>query len=82
MGDHRWRRRRRRATTVVASATAIVLVSAGAALAFDSPGTPPGTGDQTITWTGQGTSNGQLDTSQCDAANDPLGANQPKQDRT
>jgi hypothetical protein len=73
----KWRQASRRALTVVSAATAILITSATAALAFTSPGNPPGTGPQNIVWTGQGSTNGQIDSSQCDAANDPLGANQP-----
>jgi hypothetical protein len=45
--------------------------------AFDSGGSPSGTGDNTIAWTGQGATNGVLNTSLCDATNDPFGANHP-----
>ncbi|KPL83841.1 hypothetical protein SE15_00935 [Thermanaerothrix daxensis] len=37
----------------------------GAALAFDSGGTPEATGPDTITWTGQGTQNGRLEDVKC-----------------
>jgi hypothetical protein len=52
-------------------------VTASTVFAFDSGGNPGTTGANTITWTGQGASNGVLDTIQCDAQNDPNGANQP-----
>src|SRR3954451_16200721 len=67
----------RRSATLVAAVSAVTLISAGTALAVNSPGNPGGTGAKTITWTGQGATNGFLDTAQCDAANDPKGANQP-----
>jgi hypothetical protein len=76
MGKTR-RKALRRLVTVVTSTIAIVLASASAAFAFDSPGKPPATGDQTITWTGQGATNGVLNTSLCSAADDPFGENQP-----
>jgi hypothetical protein len=61
---------------------AIALGIAGAAVpalvsAFNSGGSPSGTSADTIAWTGQGATNGVLNTSQCDAQNDPNGANQP-----
>jgi hypothetical protein len=60
---------------------AIALGIAGAipafVMAFNSGGSPGGLGSDTIAWTGQGAANGVLNTSQCDAQNDPNGANQP-----
>jgi hypothetical protein len=56
---------------------ALTLTGAGAAFAFDSGSNPGATGLNTITWIGQGAANGVLDTTYCDAANDPNGANQP-----
>ncbi len=77
MSNTRWRRALRRSVTVIAGTTVLTMVGAGAAFAFNSPGKPPAVGDQTITWTGQGANGGVLNTSLCDAANDPLGPNQP-----
>jgi hypothetical protein len=62
---------------LVAAVGALTLISAGTAFAFDSGGNPGTTGPSTITWTGQGAANGALDTTSCDATNDPYGANQP-----
>src|SRR3954447_4811026 len=67
----------RRSATLVAAVSAVTLISAGTAFAFNSGDNPGATGPNTITWTGQGAANGVLDTTQCDAANDPNGANQP-----
>src|SRR3954449_3145797 len=67
----------RRSATLVAAVSAVTLISAGTAFAFDSGDSPGAAGPNTITWTGQGATNGVLDTTQCDAANDPKGANQP-----
>jgi len=53
------------------------MVGASAALAFDSGDNPGATGANHIEWTGQGALGGKLDSTQCDAANDPNGANQP-----
>jgi hypothetical protein len=79
----RWRALQRSAT-VVAGITAFTLVSAGAALAFDSGGNPGGTGPNTITWTGNGQTNGVLNSdggSYCQAkasgGEDPFGDNVP-----
>jgi hypothetical protein len=55
----------------------VALIVATGAFGFDSGGNPGTTGDKTITWTGQGANNGVLNTEECDAANDPNGANQP-----
>jgi hypothetical protein len=73
----RWRRALRRCATVLAGTTTVILIGAGAAFAFPSGGNPGTTGPNHIEWTGQGATNGQVDSSQCDAANDPNGANQP-----
>src|SRR5215470_879293 len=62
---------------LVAAAGALTLISAGTAFAFNSPGNPGSTGDNTITWTGQGAPGGALGTTDCSAAGDPNGANQP-----
>lgn len=65
------------------SLTALLVLSmaltfAGIAFAFDSGGNPANyPGDNTVQWTGQGASNGQVNTEQCDATNDPNGENQP-----
>lgn len=67
----------RRAATVLAAAAITLGSGAAAAFAFQSGNNPGSTGPNTITWTGQGATNGQLDSPQCDAANDPNGANQP-----
>jgi len=70
----------RRSATVVAGATAIALIGATAALAFNSPGKPPGTGPQNIVWTGQGaTSVSPNGTGACSASQQPNGqpANTP-----
>jgi hypothetical protein len=56
---------------------ALALIGAGAALAFDSGGKPSGTGDNTITWTGNGATGGVLNSEMCGAADDPYGENQP-----
>jgi len=66
-----------RAAVVLAAVGALTLIGAGSAFAFDSPGMPGATGDNTITWTGQGATNGVLNTTACDAATDPNGANAP-----
>lgn len=67
-----------RGAVLVAAVSALALTGAGAAFAFDSPGAPPGTGDQTITWTGQGSTGSAPGTVLCDAGNEPTGvANQP-----
>jgi len=58
-------------------AFSIGLLGVGSAFAFNSGDKPSGTGDDTITWTGQGATNGVLNSSQCDEQNDPNGANQP-----
>src|SRR5215210_6451845 len=67
----------RRSATLVAAVSAVTLISAGTAFAFPSGGNPGTTGSSTITWDGQGATNGVLDTSQCDAPDNPKGANQP-----
>src|SRR3954452_11647708 len=67
----------RRSATLVAAVSAVTLISAGTAFAFNSGDNPGTEGPNTITWTGQGATNGVLNTTQCDAANDPEGANQP-----
>lgn len=70
----------RRAATVVAAVAITIGTSAAAALAFNSPGKPPGTGAQNIVWTGQGapdvSPNG---TGACSASQEPNGqpANTP-----
>ena len=58
-----WRRTRFATLAIVCLAFAGAV--AGGALAFDSGGTPQAIGPDTITWTGQGAHNGQLDTVQC-----------------
>src|SRR3954452_17740490 len=58
----------RRSATLVAAVSAVTLISAGTAFAFNSGDNPGATGPNTITWTGQGAANGVLDTTQCDAA--------------
>ena len=68
---------RKRIGVIATTVAAIVLISASVAGAFDSGGKPSGTGPNTITWTGQGASDGVLNTTECDAQNDPNGANQP-----
>jgi len=45
--------------------TALVLLNAGLVSAFDSGDNPGVTGANTITWTGQGASDGELDTENC-----------------
>jgi hypothetical protein len=62
-----------RATVLVAAVSALTLISASAAFAFNSGGNPGATGANHIEWTGQGATNGQLNTSQCDAASEPNG---------
>jgi hypothetical protein len=58
---------------VVLSAAALgVGLYAGTAVA-----SPTGCSGNTCTWGGQGATNGSLDNAECDAANDPNGANQP-----
>src|SRR3954447_25935392 len=67
----------RRSATLVAAVSAVTLISAGTAFAFnsgDNPGTP---GPNTITWAGQGATNGALGTTQGAAAKPPKGASQP-----
>jgi hypothetical protein len=57
-----------------------VLIGATAALAFNSPGKPPGTGPQNIVWTGQGASSVSPNgTGACAASQEPNGqpANTP-----
>jgi hypothetical protein len=56
------------ATTLVAM---LVVGITGVALAFDSGGNPGTTGPNTITWTGQGTTDGALTTVECDESNTP-----------
>lgn len=66
MGMRKWRTALRRATTVVASTTVLVMVGAGAAMAFPSGGNPQGyPGDNTVQWTGNGAHDGVLDTTLC-----------------
>jgi hypothetical protein len=48
-----------------AAIAAFAVVGTGVALAFDSGGNPGALGDNTITWTGQGTTDGELNTSLC-----------------
>lgn len=68
----------RRFATVIVASTVVLGTGAGVAFAsFPSNSNPGTTGSNSITWTGQGATNGHLDSSQCDAANDPNGANQP-----
>jgi hypothetical protein len=55
----------------IAVIAAFALVGAGVAFAFDSGGNPGAPGPNTITWTGQGASNGVLNTTECDANNTP-----------
>jgi hypothetical protein len=62
---------------IASFAFSLAIIGMGTAIAFNSGGTPGGTGTDTIAWTGQGASNGALNTSLCDAENDPNGANQP-----
>src|SRR5262245_23341574 len=68
-----------RATVLAAAVSALTLIGAGTAFAFNSGNNPGQTGPNTITWTGQGATNGVLDSSQCNAANEPNGqpANTP-----
>jgi hypothetical protein len=77
----RWRRALVRSATVVAGLTAFTLVTAGAALAFDSGGSPGSTGNTQINWTGQGAHDGKLDTIDCtgvaNGGQDPFGDNKP-----
>jgi hypothetical protein len=56
---------------VIAVVTVMVLVlgTASFAFAFDSGGTPAATGPDIVTWTGHGATNGQLNTTLCDAGN-------------
>ena len=62
-------RRPRRVGLTLVAAIAAALVTAGIAAAFNSGGNPGVTGPNTITWTGQGTTNGSVDTVQCDSNN-------------
>jgi hypothetical protein len=55
----------------VLTVMALVLGAASFAFAFDSGGSPSGPGANSITWTGQGATNGVLNTTQCDASNTP-----------
>jgi hypothetical protein len=67
----------RRKLPFLAAMLLIAGAIAGGALAFDSGNNPGTAGATTISWTGHGTTGGSLDTVQCDAKNDPNGANQP-----
>lgn len=70
----------RRSATVVAGATAVVLISATAALAFPSGGNPGSTGPNHIEWTGNGSDAvSPSGTGACSASQEPNGqpANTP-----
>ncbi len=58
-------KRRNGVSALLAAALLLTGTLSSSALAFDSPGNPTATGRDTITWTGQGTTNGSLDTIQC-----------------
>lgn len=59
----------------------VVVLSAAAAMlglyASTALASPTACSGNTCTWGGQGATNGSLDSVECDAANDPNGANQP-----
>jgi hypothetical protein len=55
----------------------VALIIATGAFGFNSGGNPGATGANNIVWTGHGVTNGVLNNEECDAQNDPNGANQP-----
>ncbi len=67
------------AAGLVPAVAAVTLIGAGIAYAFNSGGNPGGLGVNTITWTGNGATNGALnpDGIKCGEADNPFGANQP-----
>jgi hypothetical protein len=67
----------RGAGLAAAAVAAVTLIGAGAAFAFNSGDNPGTTGPNTITWTGQGATNGAPKTILCDEKNDPFGLDQP-----
>ena len=64
---------RRRGRWTLILGTLFAALTVGAVMAFASSSTV----GNSITWTGQGVSNGTLNSELCSAADDPFGANQP-----
>jgi hypothetical protein len=64
---------RGRGVIAALAALAVLLATAAPAFAFNSGGKPTGSGPTTIAWTGQGATGGVLNTTLCDAADQPGG---------